>query len=109
MHIDEYPKQSTNEMEQDLLPHHGLSLDADYLEAIQLAVTGGIIESQIDQKIISQTSPNAMKSAAAHKRIGRLTQSIQGFERDFNIRYRPEQPNFHALRDEAKQTNQGFV
>jgi hypothetical protein len=38
----------------------------------------------------------------ALKRIGRLNQSIRSIENMYDIRYRPERPDFQALLDEAK-------
>lgn len=82
--------------------YYGLTIAADYLEAIQLAVTTGFIQSQIDRGEIRETSPQAKKAMSAYKRIGRLNQDIQSFENTFNIRYRPERPEFIELLEDAK-------
>jgi hypothetical protein len=87
-------------------PHYGLLIAADYLEAIQLSVTTGFVQAQIHSGKIRETSPLAKKALAAYKRIGRLNQSIQGFENQFDIRYRPERPDFMEILEEAKGLNQ---
>ena len=84
-----------------LRPHHGLNIAADYLEAIQLAVTCGYTEQLVAQKKISATSEKVKKSHASYRRIGRLNQSIASFENSYTIKYRPEKPDFSSLKDEA--------
>lgn len=84
-------------------PHHGLLLAADHLEAIQLAVTTGFIQSQQDQGLIRSTSAVAKKAAASHRRIGRLNQSVQFIESQFQVRYRPEKPNFLEILEDARE------
>lgn len=90
---------------QTVEPHNGLLIAADYLEAIQLAVTSGFVQSQINQGKIRETSPIAKKAQSAYKRIGRLNQSIQSYENQFDIRYRPERPDFMTILEDSKEAN----
>lgn len=77
--------------------HHGLELSAIYLEAIQLAVSTGYVEAQIEQGLIRETSEKGQKVKASYHRIGRLNTSIESFETMYDIRYRPEKPDFKIL------------
>jgi hypothetical protein len=98
--IEKHKNDSTN-----LYPHHGLNIAADYLEAIQLSVSCGYVEQQIANKKISETSNHAQKSRASYRRIGRLNQSILSFENSYQVKYRPEKPDFSELKDEAFDNN----
>lgn len=89
------------------LPHHGLNLAADYLEGIQLAVSCGYTENQIAADKISEESVIAKRAGASYRRIGRLNQSISGYENSYNVKYRPEKPDFSLLKDEA--FNKGVI
>ncbi len=78
-------------------PHHGLELAALYLEAIQLAVSTGFVERKLEEGHLRETSNAAKKAKASYHRIGRLNKEIEGFETMYDIRYRPEKPDFVAL------------
>lgn len=82
--------------------HHGLVMAADFLEAIQLAVTTGFVQSQINIGKIRDASPAGRKAKAALKRIGRLNQSILSFESLYAVRYRPEKPDFTEILETAR-------
>lgn len=82
--------------------HDGLAIAADFLEAIQLSVTTGFIQRQMDAGKINPQSPQGRKAQSAMTRIGRLNQSVIGYENMFNIRYRPERPEFIDILEEAK-------
>jgi len=82
-------------------PHHGLELASIYLEAIQLSVLAGFVDKKIEQGKIRETSAEALRAKASYKRIGRLNQSITGFENMYSIRYRPEKPDFSEILKEA--------
>ena len=79
-----------------------LSLSSYFLEAIQLAVTTGVTQAQIIKGRMRETEPAAKKAHAAYKRIGRLSQSIQTYEKRYSIRYRPERPDFVHILEDAK-------
>jgi len=83
-------------------PHHGLELASIYLEAIQLSVLAGFVDAKIDQGKVRETSSEAMRAKASYKRIGRLNQSISGFENMYSIRYRPEKPDFSEILKDAR-------
>ena len=78
-------------------PHHGLELSAIYLEAIQLAVATGYIEQEIKQGKLRETSDKGQKAKSSYHRIGRLNTTIESFEKTYDIRYRPEKPDFKFL------------
>lgn len=86
-------------------PYIGFEMSANFLEAIQLSVTSGFTDSQLDNGKILATSPKAKKTQPSYKRIGRLNQSIKSIENQYKVKYRPEKPDFTELRDEAYNLN----
>jgi len=87
---------------QKLMPYHSLELAGFFLEAIQLAITTGYTEHQLDNELVTATSPQALKAKSAYKRIGRLTKAIATYENLYKIQYRPEKPDFATLKNDAK-------
>jgi hypothetical protein len=81
---------------------HALLLASYFLEGIQLAVTTGYLQKLMHEGKIATGTPKARKANAAYKRIGQLSQFIKGDENRYNIRYRPERPDFIDLLEAAK-------
>jgi hypothetical protein len=94
---------------QKLMPYHPLELAAFFLESIQLAITTGYTESQLDDNMITLSSPQALKAQSAYKRIGRLSKTIQTYENLYGMQYRPEKPDFVKLKDDAKAQKQDIL
>lgn len=82
-------------------PIHLLMTAADFLEQVQLSFVVGFIDAKIEKELITLTSPEGKKLKMANKRINRLVGSIDAFEKQYDVRYRPEKPNFKYV---AKQS-----
>ena len=104
-------KQKVNDDEdnQKLMPYHSLELAAFFLESIQLAVTTGYIENQLDDNMITLSSPEALKAKSAYNRIGRISKAIDTYENLYDMQYRPEKPDFVQLKDDAKTHGQDIL
>ena len=99
-------EEKKGENTKSMTSHDGLAMSADFLEAIQLAVTTGFVQTQIHNGKIRETSPQARKAKSAVLRIGRLNQTIQSYENIFDVRYRPERPDFTEILEEARGLSQ---
>jgi len=71
-------------------PHHfiAMRLAADYIEGINMAVRIGFMKDE-------KNNSRAVKILA--KRLASLNLSIQQIERQYDIKYRPERPNFKEI------------
>lgn len=78
-------------------PQDGLELSAAYLEAIQLSTNIHFVNEKIARDTINETAPQALYAKASYNRIGRLNNIIQTFETLYDIRYRPEKPDFKKI------------
>jgi len=102
------PKQTTTfnyamrSVEKDIAPHAALDLAADFMEGIQLAVTAGLTERRRQSGMLSQTSPMVKKMKASHNRIGKLSKAIEAYNNMYDVRYRPEQPDFLSILEEVR-------
>lgn len=83
---------------------NALQLASYFLEGIQLAVTTGYLQNQIQNGKLKTGSAAERKARAAYKRIGQLSQYIKGDENRYKIRYRPERPDFIDILEQAKET-----
>lgn len=102
------PLRSDEEIQGKLtIPEHiGFELAADFLEGIQLTVTSARTEERLNGGEISATSPEAKKMQSAFKRIGRLNASITAIENMYNIKFRPERPDFTQILEDLRKNNQ---
>jgi len=79
------------------MPHHGIELSATYLEAIQLSTSTHFIKDKISKNNLRETSQDAQYAKVSYTRIGRLNNVIDSFETMYDIRYRPEKPDFKNI------------
>ncbi len=76
---------------------------AAFLEGIQLAFMVGINEEKIRIGLIDRHSKEERMTQEARQRLNRLDAEISTLERDCEVRYRPEKPEFpHILADADK-------
>lgn len=76
---------------------------AAFLEGIQLAFMIGMNEEKIKLGIIERQSSEEKQTREARRRLGRLNAEIANLEGAFEVRYRPEKPEFqHVLMDAEK-------
>lgn len=100
MQIDPHPDYTDRAIS---IPN-ALQLASYFLEGIQLAVTTGYLQNQIQSGRLKTGSAAERKARAAYKRIGQLSQYIKGDENRYKIRYRPERPDFIDILEQAKET-----
>ncbi len=84
-----------------------LSSAADFLEGVHLCYLIGMNNEKIQRKIIEKYSEEYHQTQKARDRINSIVANIRSMENRYNVRYRPEKPNFDYLlrlsRKNAKQ------
>ncbi len=75
---------------------------AAFLEGIQLAFTVGMNGEKIRRGMITRHSPEEKHTNEAGRRLARLNGEIINLEGTFDVRYRPERPEFQRLVAEAE-------
>jgi len=84
-------------------PSSCLSASAAFLEGIQLAFQVGMIHQKIKYDLIGKSSEEAHKGEDAAQKLYRLNSAITQFEGMYEVRYRPEKPNFKDMVEEAEE------
>ena len=84
--------------------HEAMTLAADYIEGINIAVRSGFMEADINKGIIKKHSDAMKFFHALQNRLGGLTAAISQIERKFTLRYRPEKPDFKTIQKECKES-----
>jgi hypothetical protein len=79
-----------------------LAMAANFLEGIQLAFLVGMNEEKIKMRIIEQRTPEADQTKEAKRRLAFLSAQVSSMESAFQVRYRPERPEFHHIVNEAE-------
>lgn len=80
-----------------------LSASAAFLEGIQLAFQVGMIRQKIHYDLIGKSSEEAHKGEDASQKLYRLNGAISQFENMYDVRYRPEKPDFKTMIEEAEE------
>ncbi len=81
---------------------NGLYLASNFLEAIQLAFMIGTINGKLSKGKIKKTSKEYKKNITAQDRLQIIKDEISSFENLFNIKYRPEKPDFDLIIKDAQ-------
>lgn len=79
-----------------------LNACAAFLEGIQLSVRIGMINEKLRAGAIGKFSPEAKEGQSALKRLAQLDITIDDMNSRFNVRYRPEKPEFPLIVREAE-------
>lgn len=79
-----------------------LAMAANFLDGIQLAFLVGMNEEKIKLRIIEARTPEAEQTKDAKRRLAFLSSQISSMESAFQVRYRPERPEFHHIVNEAE-------
>lgn len=79
-----------------------LSAAAALLEGVQLAFMVGINTEKIRLGIIARLSKDDKQTREAGQRLGRLNAELASLEEVYDVRYRPEKPEFRALMADAE-------
>ncbi|MGB4107176.1 MAG: hypothetical protein WBK55_05200 [Alphaproteobacteria bacterium] len=80
-----------------------LGSGAAFLEGIQLAFSVGMNGEKIKRGIIARHSPEEKQTRESEIRLGRLNSEIANLETTFDVRYRPEKPEFPKVLAEAEE------
>lgn len=84
-------------------PSSCLSASAAFLEAIQLAFQVGMIRQKVKYDLVGRSSEEAHKGEDAAQKLYRLGGAVTQFESMYEVRYRPEKPDFKAMVEEAEE------
>lgn len=83
-------------------PSSCLSASAAFLEGIQLAFQVGMIKQKVKLELIERHSEESQKGEDAGQKLGRLNAAINQFESMYDVRYRPDKPDFKQMVEEAE-------
>lgn len=84
-------------------PSSCLSASAAFLEGIQLAFQVGMIRQKIRYELVGKSSEEAHKGEDAAQKLYRLNAAITQFEGMYEVRYRPDKPDFKNMVEEAEE------
>jgi len=79
-----------------------LSVSAAFLEGIQLAFMVGMNVFKIRVGIFDRGSHDEKQTKEGQRRLGRLNAEIASMDSAFDVRYRPEKPEFYRIVSEAE-------
>lgn len=79
-----------------------LAVCAAYLEGIQLTFQAGMLNYQFHAQFFEKYSDEYRQRERIIRRIGNLNRAVLQFDRDFEVTYRPEQPDFQRHIKEAE-------
>ena len=99
-----YTTQPKDENAQKLHPYTSLTVAAAFLEAIQLAFQVGFLNQRKEFGLIEKYSDEDKKLLRSVTRLGNLNRAITNYENKFNVKYRPDRPNFNAMKIAAMET-----
>jgi hypothetical protein len=79
-----------------------LTISAAFLEGVQLAFSVGMINRKRASSLIEKYSDEDRKGKRGAERLANLTQAIEGVERKYVFKYRPDRPEFQVMVREAE-------
>lgn len=86
-----------------------LGAAAAFLEGVQLAFMVGMNTEKIRIGLIERFSKEEKQTREARQRLSRLSGEISNLEDAFEIRYRPERPEFHHIMTDAEKLGQRIL
>lgn len=93
------PKKGRNE---PVTISHCLNVAAAFIEGIDLARFLGMHNEKLRLKLVERFGTDDRKADLARRRFAPLNLEIKSFENMFDVRYRPEKPEFHLIIPETK-------
>lgn len=84
-------------------PSSCLSASAAFLEGIQLAFQVGMIRQKLRYELVGKSSEEAHKGEDAAQKLYRLNSALTQFEGMYEVRYRPDKPDFKTMVEEAEE------
>lgn len=79
-----------------------LTISAAFLEGVQLAFSVGMINRKRASGLLEKYSDEDRKGKRGAERLANLTQAIEGVERKYVFKYRPDRPEFQVMVREAE-------
>lgn len=95
-------KPKEDKSERGVEPPVLLIASAAFLESVQLAFAVGMFQEKQALHMIATYSDEWRKGVRTEERLKTLNKPILALERDYNVQYRPERPNFKQMAIEAK-------
>ena len=86
-----------------------LGAAAAFLEGVQLAFLVGMNMEKIRIGLIERHTKDEKQTKEGRRRLQRLKTEIENMEAAFDVRYRPEKPEFHLLLAEAEELGQRIL
>ena len=86
-----------------------LAAAAAFLEGIQLAFLVGMNTEKMRIRLIERFSKEEKQTKDGRRRLNRLIAEITSMETAFDVRYRPEKPDFELLVTEAEELGQKIL
>ena len=86
-----------------------LTTAAAFLEGIQMAFLVGMNDEKIRRGIIARPSPEEKQTREARRRLSRLNAEIANLESAYDVRYRPERPEFQSIIIDAEKLAQKIL
>ena len=80
-----------------------LTISAAFLEGVQLAFNVGMTNRKRISGLIEKYSDDDRKGKRGAERLANLTQAIEGVERKYVCKYRPDRPDFQQMVREAEE------
>ncbi len=90
------------EADVNVSPTQCMTVAAAFLEGIQLAFQIGMANEKLRVGAIKRYSEEDRRAESGRRRLGRLNAEIRTFENAFDVRYRPEKPEFGQLVSNAE-------
>lgn len=81
--------------------YQAMQTGANFIEAISRAIQAGFTQKTILSKKLSPTSKEGKEHKETLKRLAVLESDIKRAESRYDIRYRPEKPDFKAIQEEC--------
>lgn len=88
--------------EQELNIPQCLYAAASFLEGVQLSFLVGMNIFKVNVGIIKKNSAEHQQTKDGQKRLAQLSAEISNMERNLNVRFRPEKPEFNAIVRDAE-------
>ncbi len=83
--------------EKDVSPVMCLNVCAAYLEGLQLAYKAGVINDKLRLDLVDRSSSEFRMLQSAFHRLSELGNEIEVFDTQFDVKYRPDKPQFQDM------------
>ncbi|MFK7840093.1 MAG: hypothetical protein AB8B83_07145 [Bdellovibrionales bacterium] len=80
-----------------------LTVSAAFLEGVQLSFSIGTSQFKLRSEMIEKSSDENKRMRESQKRLGRLNAEIANLDNNFDVRYRPDKPDFYKLVTDAEE------